>query len=818
MADELKTIPIKAPRLNQPGYGSNIEKVFENIDTNFRIVGNHDFVKGNTGNCVGSKPIRILNDDRFTQEGMSILNAIIQQVYSVPAIVPTIPDEYKVSYIKNLLNTLDEYIPLKSVRVGDKEISLIDGFTNTDIINLITLYDPMYKEDTEKPIGATNDYLFRDPRFVYLVDDTQGQYSSLYDCSCTVHMQLRDGSEDFVCRVIQNAPTLYYDSAQQTFCWRIGGRETGIIAQGPSGKSGVSAFTYIVRVGPTGNSYGVSGSGDMREIKGYVDPKTATWDWSSEFPSDWTGSTCLALSYSDEDRLQGVYVSIISENNTVFCNDTNNLPTEFDVNYFMSAMAQINAAGDGENRGLFIPMGTPPIDEDGKMNGPLHAIWSTKNPNDTTEASERLSELHISPLTSGMAGVNAAFDALKDSGIYTTRMSGQVVSDARLFADYNTIVLDGPANQGNARLGIGTDDFKGLKCGILMKENSEIIMPKGTISASDGLAINASTTTIDGGLTVNRDINAGNGYAINILPAAEQIRDGRSTKQIYCYPKGQNLRIWNPENKSISSAIQLIAGGNSGAADFKNYPASVEISSIEGQTAGGSGMVTVNGGLTVNRDINAGNGYAINICPVDTNYSTKQIFGYVGKSSQNLRIWNPNHPKKTTETSAIQLIVGKPDGEATFDGFPAGVEISTTNNTQEAKTGTIKMSASSTNVTGDLIVNGVANLLVHGYKSLGSGIHKVSDRCFYIYRKGTNNDETHIHFYSDVYHAGDIILIYNDDETGEETYVKKAIEDSIQDAKLDNVSGYMIVFSNTTYKLDNKTYRAADQVIKNPFG
>ena len=42
MANELDLKKIIVPKLNQAGYGANLGQVFDNIDTNFKIIGNKD--------------------------------------------------------------------------------------------------------------------------------------------------------------------------------------------------------------------------------------------------------------------------------------------------------------------------------------------------------------------------------------------------------------------------------------------------------------------------------------------------------------------------------------------------------------------------------------------------------------------------------------------------------------------------------------------------------------------------------------------------------------------------------------------------------
>jgi hypothetical protein len=79
MAKELDLKKIIAPKLNQAGYGANLGQVFDNIDTNFKIIGNKDFVKGDRGFSLKSVQKRLLADsDTFNEDGIKALKAILK--------------------------------------------------------------------------------------------------------------------------------------------------------------------------------------------------------------------------------------------------------------------------------------------------------------------------------------------------------------------------------------------------------------------------------------------------------------------------------------------------------------------------------------------------------------------------------------------------------------------------------------------------------------------------------------------------------------------------------------------------------------------
>ena len=136
------------------------------------------------------------------------------------------------------------------------------------------------------------------------------------------------------------------------------------------------------------------------------------------------------------------------------------------------------------------------------------------------------------------------------------------------------------------------------------------------VSADDVSAISISADDVSAG---NVSATAGlSAHSLNIKPSLT----GYSTKQLYCSSEteSQNLRIWNPTHSSYptkTSAIQMMAGNSAdGSGSFGSYPVSVELSTTSGQTSGGSGLVTINGGtklFSVNlRGTKSGDTYTLN--------------------------------------------------------------------------------------------------------------------------------------------------------------------------------------------------------------
>ena len=502
---------IIAPELSQSGYGAGIKNVFEQIDANFKILGNQDFVKGDQGWSIGHNELYITytknNATYFTKEGIDVLNAIIKEITDQQyEYQDDVLEHQNIKTVKTWLDTIDA---LKSVNkvVDDKTInvSLIDSIVPGDLFNEIYVYDPT-KPDDSYTIGATNDYVFKDRRFVVEMDHYDEAYSSLYDCSGTVHLQVYEEvdpdtgiktlAKKFV--VIQNAPTLYFDTNVQAFCWRIGGQNTGLIAQGPKGDSGQSATFYIVELGDPKNPIPDAPAAGAAPATSYTKKVTRYMDINGGWvnladqpaPADFDKANCIAFEPTEingDETPTSYFGKIVKGANETFivsCTNDNRIQTNLNLNWLAATFASIRTTK--ALKGLFVPIESPGIGSSYDT-APVHAIWHAP----IGSYNSIFSELHVSPMAT-YAGIDTVANGLRDlpagsksrlssynSDIYTSSELGNSIS---LVFDYNNVIFAGHNSGANGvRIGIGTNniftDSVGTNSLVRFSANSKVDMP-----------------------------------------------------------------------------------------------------------------------------------------------------------------------------------------------------------------------------------------------------------------------------------------------------------------------------------------------------
>lgn len=204
---------IKVPQLGST-FGNEIERVFKNIDENFNLISESDFLKGATGNSVFLRTIDLSKDPTLIP---SLKDAVISQYINLP-VQPS-----KVNGV-DVLNQFDEN-PGKITMIYETE------------------------NDVDYPISSLP-YIFKDNRF----NDTSAiqTLDNETDWSCVIYYDRSLGR--FV--PAQEFPTLYYEDG---FKWKINGVKTGLDAQGPKGPKGDSStFKIVLAVHSSGNEYKIT--------------------------------------------------------------------------------------------------------------------------------------------------------------------------------------------------------------------------------------------------------------------------------------------------------------------------------------------------------------------------------------------------------------------------------------------------------------------------------------------------------------------------------------------------------------------------------
>ena len=197
--------PISSPLLNSTNYGSNINEVIRNIDDNFTILSNRDFVKGDKGNSINVQTVNVIEEPSILN---GLKNAVKRQFNNTP---------------KKIDN-----------------IDVMDWFDDPGTITLI-----FEKNDSEEILISSLPYVFKDKRFSNIANASNVEnYDNETDYSCAIYYN----NSEFI--AVQEFPTLYFDAEQGCFCWKINGVETGLEATGPKGENGENGVFKIVKAEP----------------------------------------------------------------------------------------------------------------------------------------------------------------------------------------------------------------------------------------------------------------------------------------------------------------------------------------------------------------------------------------------------------------------------------------------------------------------------------------------------------------------------------------------------------------------------------------
>ena len=210
---------IEAPALNQSGYGKNVNDQFSNIDTNFKIIEESDFLKGKTG------------------EGLQRYEVTLEPTESAPV---SIGERF--------------YCAIKD--------AIADGNINTDDIDWkeslggtkIYVYTLSDAKETELPLNSSilysDPYIFMDPRFLE-IDEKEHKYTNITNLTCVLRLETT-GSGVYISDLNKSNfkrdysyPSLYYSNG--SFYWKINDQETGLLARGPQGPAGSSSRAWIVK-------------------------------------------------------------------------------------------------------------------------------------------------------------------------------------------------------------------------------------------------------------------------------------------------------------------------------------------------------------------------------------------------------------------------------------------------------------------------------------------------------------------------------------------------------------------------------------------
>ena len=337
---EYKLKKIVAPQLNEQPYGQNLKEQFDAINTNFKLLANHDFIKGDKGNSVRAVFTTLYD----TQDGLTAIGANVIEALLADALGQGVWANYKESWDKissktisninawTIANAITQLMPTK---VDGQDISFMDNIIGITL-TLIQVFDPSETNPIYTNVAFANSIVLRDNRFVgaALSQDDLASYSDKVDVSGTVTLTVVD-NDNYTITVLHDFPTLYYDG--DVFRWKIGGRETGIIAQGPAGSNGKDGTIYMVKVSDTHPTE--ADKSTWYKIESVWDRTTSSWKPDpDEIVNDYirAGETCVAFLSEATTEAGGetsskIYITtVVSSGDVLYavCNSTQQIQFE----------------------------------------------------------------------------------------------------------------------------------------------------------------------------------------------------------------------------------------------------------------------------------------------------------------------------------------------------------------------------------------------------------------------------------------------------------------------------------------------------------
>lgn len=215
---------ITAPVLGSATFATDLREVFQNIDDNFKKIVSAPYLEGQEGRSIEAVDLYMVEDGELTEFG----KAAVRELFGNPYI-ETIED------IDNLCPSVG----------STPEHSASEYLVEHPTVKVLAKYNP----DT----GKIEDYICSAEYYCYLdmrVEDLSHlQYPStqqtFVDYTSQLFGEYSGGTWTFTKGVM--LPTLYFNSDQGYFCWKINSAETGIRAQGIKGDDGRPPLAAVVR-------------------------------------------------------------------------------------------------------------------------------------------------------------------------------------------------------------------------------------------------------------------------------------------------------------------------------------------------------------------------------------------------------------------------------------------------------------------------------------------------------------------------------------------------------------------------------------------
>lgn len=345
---------ITTPNLNDINYADSLNEAFNNINANFSILANHDFIKGDTGKSVKIK----------TDKVISYLDKIKE----------CIEEGHNNDTLKTINVTVDN--TNEKITLG-----LYDNITDNSTIHMIYSLDidtDGYSE-IETPLSSLY-YVFLDGRYSNkwlgkFTPESYNNYIDIEDLSCIIVY------ENGAFKKLNNAfPTIYYEIGVG-LCWKLNGNQTGIPVQGPTGKNGLNANLYIVK-GNKVNENKVNVT-EIFENTNYISIEEFIKENNELLNQDENYSAIILT--DNETNFYFGNIQIQQNAITAFLSSKLPINTNINLNEINNALKGININKTSTNlQGLFIPIETLDSVQNNEQKTHLMSSTSiTNNPGDS---------------------------------------------------------------------------------------------------------------------------------------------------------------------------------------------------------------------------------------------------------------------------------------------------------------------------------------------------------------------------------------------------------------------------------------------------
>lgn len=390
---------ITAPNLKESGYADSLKDVFANIDNNFKIIANNDFVKGENGDSVV-----IESFDLNAAKKPSDTNYKTAKDY-----IAKIKSSIKAQYTNTDWDSISADIKYSET---ENSLKLWDNL-DTNPGNLQIIYNVNTSTGTtNKKAVSSLYYIFLDGRYA---NDKIGKidaasYQNIIDLSCILVYDYDTTKKTYSFRVLNNAfPTIYYE-AGIGLCWKINGNGTGIPVQGIRGRDGLDTKLFIVKgeVNSTSGTNSTFYNAKITEIFDGVDGYITTEDYlkaDNELIKDHEYTALILCSDpTDTNNISnGVYFGTIKyelDNSKYtlkgYFDTASTIDTSIQAEAIKNAFKNINLTNTdaGSLPGLFVPI--EKVDDNNSQK--VHLLTSTSISNNPNSQTELNTDLVLAPV------------------------------------------------------------------------------------------------------------------------------------------------------------------------------------------------------------------------------------------------------------------------------------------------------------------------------------------------------------------------------------------------------------------------------------